>query len=359
MVDVVTETAKLAERVELAIGGRTFDVWSSVSITRSLDTLAGTFEFNLANRLRDSSAPLDIHAGDACQVRIAGETVIEGYVDSIGPTRASEEAGISIRGRDKTGDLADCAAVHKPGSWANASIEAIANDLTRPFGISVTAKVSTGARIPRFALQPSETVQAAIERLLRFRGLLMQPTASGNVEIITPDEGAPAATLEVGVNVLSVSATHDMSGRYSDYIVKGQAAGTDQKHGKTVSQIRGEAKDSEVGRYRPLLIVAEDQADGASAATRAAFEAGVRKGKSVSAEVDVLGWRATPGGRLWLPNLGVRLKAPAEQLPDAQMIVSAVTLRKDDGGTIASLTLMPPGAWAQLAEGGKAKGQGK
>jgi len=351
MVDVARETAKLAEKVELAIGGTTFDTWSSVSITRSLDSLAGAFDLSLANRLRDTTAPLAIRAGDACQLRIGGAVAIDGFVDRIGPSRSAEDAGITVSGRDRTGDLADCSAVHKPGSWSNVSIEQIANDLCKPFGISVTAKASTGARIPRFAIQQGETVQAAIERLLRFRGLLMQPTATGDLEIITPDDGAPVASLEIGVNLLSITATHDVSQRFSDYIVKGQAAGNDEKHGKTVSQIKGEARDGEVARYRPLLIVAEDQSDGASAGTRAKFEAGVRKGKSVTVDVEVLGWRTTPEGELWRPNLAVRLKAPAEQLADEQMIVTAVTLRKDDGGTIASLTLMPPGAWAQLAEG--------
>jgi len=355
MVDPRAEADKLAEQVALRVGGQLYDVWTSITISRSLDSLAGTFEFQLANRLRDQDAPLSIKAGDRCQVMIGGEVAMDGWVDRKGPTRSDSDAGISISGRDRTGDLADCSAIAKPGSWANMSIEAIANELTKPFGIKVTAKTSTGGRIPKFALQPSETVQAAIERLLRFRGLLMQPTATGDLEIITPETGAPATTLAIGVNIKSIEATHDHSERFSDYLVKGQSVGDDKKHGKTVSQVKGEAKDSAIKRYRPLMVVAEDQVDGASASSRAKFEAGVRAGKGVSAEIVVLGWRVTAGGKLWRPNVPVTVKAPAEDLPGNAMIITAATLSKDDQGTLAQLTVMPPGAWAQLADKGALK----
>jgi prophage tail gpP-like protein len=98
--------------------------------------------------------------------------------------------------------------------------------------------------------------------------------------------------------------------------------------------------------------MAEDQADGASALTRAKYEAGVRAGRSRGADIDVLGWRVSPGGALWRPNMRVRIKAPQIKITDEVMLVSAVRFSKNDSdGTIATLTVAPPGAFAQLAEG--------
>lgn len=350
MVDQAALAASLTEKVELSIGGTLYAGWDQVTITRSLDTLSGAFTLQLAPKAATADAEFAINPGDRCMVLVAGETIIDGWVDTVAPSISGTDHSISVTGRDRTADLADCSAIHKPGSWKNVKLETIASELTKPFGISVTAKVSTGKAITQFALQQGETVQAAIERLLRFRGLLMTPAEGGNLEIITPSSGAPVATLELGVNIKSGSARFDDSQRFSDYLIKGQAAGNNHKHGKTVSQIRGEATDPGVARYRPMLIVAEEQGDGASLTVRAKFEAGVRAGKAVSAEILVAGWRVAPGGKLWAQNMPVRVKCPALKLADRQMLVTAVTFSKSNDGTSASLTVMPPGALAQLAE---------
>ncbi|CAN5449269.1 tail protein [soil metagenome] len=355
MIDVSAEVAKIDERIELATGGRLYAGWTSVSVTRSLDALSGSFSLTLAAKGATADIDVQIRSGDRCEVRIGGATVINGWIDTVAPSIDANDHRITVSGRDRTADLADCSAIHKPGTWRKAKVEAIAAELAAPFGIKVTARVSTGNAIAKFALQQGETVQAAIERLLRFRGLLMVANADGDLEIITPDEGAPAGTLEYGVNILSASATHDVSGRFSSYLIKGQAAGDDTKHGKTVSQISGTATDAGVGRYRPLLVIAEEQGDAASLKVRAAWEAGVRAGKAVSAEIGALGWRVAAGGALWRPNMPVQVKCGAVQLPDEAMLVTAVTLTRDEGGTIATITVMPPGAWKQLAEPEKAK----
>ncbi len=349
MADVQSITDTLAERVELAIGGMLYAGWTSVEVSRAIDTITGDFSVALAWKAKADGAELAVRDGDRCQLRIAGAPVIDGWVDMVNPQASGQDRMIAISGRDRTADLVDCSAIHKPGSWQKAKLEAIAGDLTRPFGIAVTAKVSTGAAIPKFALQQGETVFAALERLARFKGLLLVAAAGGDLEIVEPAQDAPIATLEWGRNILTVSGTHDASQRFSDYVVKGQASGNDSKNGKTVAQIRGEAKDAGVKRYRPLLQVAEDQSDGASATTRAKWEAGVRAGRAVSIEIDVPGWRVRAGGELWRPNVRVRVKCPPAFVDDQVMLVSAVRLRKDDGGTIATLTCNPPEAYKQLA----------
>ncbi|MCW3835965.1 phage baseplate assembly protein [Sphingomonas canadensis] len=351
MVDAAAIQAALAEKVELAVGGKLYSGWHSISVTRALDALAGGFELALASREQTGAARFEVRPDDACELRIAGETVITGWVDAVSSGGGASEAVLRVSGRDKTGDLADCSAIHKPGTWRKAKIEAIAAALAAPFGISVTAKASTGAPVDKFALQQGETIDSAIERLLRLRGLLKVAAPGGGMEIITPDEGAPIATLEHGVNILSFEGTIDHRERFSDYIVKGQAAGNDRKNGKVVTQIRGEARDAGVRRYRPKLIVAEEQGDGASLKTRAAWEAGVRAGRATSLTLSVPGWRA--GGQLWRPNVRARVKCAEGLIADQVMLVTEVTLTRDEAGTIAQLRLAPPGAWKQLAGGGR------
>jgi prophage tail gpP-like protein len=341
----------LSEKVELAIGGAVYAGWSEVSVTRSLDAMSGAFALTLSSKDVAAGVVVAVAPTDRCQLKIAGEVVIDGWIDAVFPEITAGDHSIRVEGRDKTADLADCSAIHRPGSWSNIRIEQIAAELAKPLGVTVTATASTGAPIRKFAIQQGETVQAAIERLLRFRGLIAVPTASGNLEIITPDAAAPIATLELGVNIKAAAGRHDHRERFSDYIVKGQAHGDDERNGKTVAQVKGEAKDAGVRRYRPLLIMAEDQADGGSALTRAKFEAGVRAGRSRGADITVAGWRTATGGPLWRPNARARVKCAPIGIDDEEMLIASVTFSKGDGGTETILSLSPPGAWAQLAEG--------
>ena len=350
MADAQAVTDALAERVELAIGGKLYAGWTDVTIERRLDAMSGQFTLTLASKEKSDAAEFPVHEGDRCEVRIAGEVVINGWVDAVSVSIDSNDHSVTVAGRDRSGDLADCSAMNKPGSWTNAMLEAIAADLASPFGISVTARVSTGAAIRKFALQQGESVQAAIDRLLRFRGLIAVPTATGDIEITTPQDSAPVAVLALGKNIVSIEVSHDSRERFSDYLIKGQAAGSDDASGKTVSAMSGDAQDKGVARYRPLLIVAEEQGTAQSLKTRAAFEAGVRAGRGVTAEVTLLGWRVVPKGALWRPNVQVRVQCGPAQLPDDIMLVSAITLKKGEDGTFAVLTANPPGAWAQLAE---------
>lgn len=352
MVDIQAQTAVVAEKVELAIGGLLYSGWTEVSVDRSLEMISGQFSVTVAWKDDASGPALTIAPDERCELRIAGETVIDGWVDVVAPDASGEDHKITISGRDRTGDLADCAAIAKPGSWNKVKLETIAAELAKPFGIKVTAKASTGAPITKFALQQGETVQDAIERLARFRGLLLVTAPGGDLEIIEPTKDAPIATLEWGKNIKAAGGTYDHSQRFSDYIVKGQSSGDDNKNGKTVSQIRAEVKDSGVKRYRPTLIVAEDQTDRAGAKKRAAWEAGIRAGRSQTIQIDVLGWRVPGGGPLWRPNMRVRVICPPAMVADQVMLVAGVRLTKGEQGTIATLTCNPREAWQQLAEGG-------
>src|SRR3546814_336625 len=187
---------------------------------------------------------------------------------------------IRVTGRDRAADLVDCAAVHKPGSWSGRKLEQIATELVKPFGLKVTARASTGAAFKSFALQQGECVWEAIGRLCKFRGVLVQATADGNVEIITPGKRKASFKLAQGDNVLAGEATHDVRDRFSRYILKGQSAGDDEANGTTTSQARADSADAAVKRYRPLMIIADEQADTATLKKRAAWEATVRAGRT-------------------------------------------------------------------------------
>lgn len=339
-------------RASLKIAGKRYEGWTSLRIARSIESVCGDFTFEIAAREFTDAPRWPLRTGAECAVEIDGETIITGYIDAINPTIDGTDYGITISGRDRAGDLVDCSAIAKPGSWTQQSIEAIAAELAKPFGIKVVARADTGEKVKRFALQQGETVYAAIERLARFRGLLAVSNAAGDVELIRPGEGAIVAQLVEGENIIGGGATHDARDRYSDYIVKGQASGDDNANGKAVAAVKAEARDPSLGRYRPLLVIGEDQSTTASLRKRAAWEASTRAGKAQRATLSVPGWR-TPGGELWRPNQRVGVKSPF-LLIEGTLLITEVSLAKDDRGTVTDLTVTPPEAWSLLPVSEKA-----
>ncbi|MEZ5709732.1 MAG: contractile injection system protein, VgrG/Pvc8 family [Blastomonas sp.] len=335
-----------ADRVELRIDNDIYTGWTEVSIRRGLDSLFGEFDITLASRARTGDAPWPLRAGARCSLGIDGEILIEGHIDRLRGSVNAGERTVNVSGRDLTADLADCSAIHKPGSWRNVSLAKIISELVAPFGIIVSIEADTGPNIRKFALQQGESVWSAIERLLRFRALIGWTRGDGRLVITTPGKGAVVASLIEGANLLSVTGSHDVTERFATYLVKGQASGSDERNGAAVAQLSASASDPAIRRYRPLLVVAEEQADRASLQKRADWEANVRAARSQPAEAIVQGWR-DPSGALWKADSRVKLIAPSAYI-DSEMLVVGVTLERGFSGTIAILQLERPEAWSQL-----------
>ncbi len=335
--------------VELQVDGTAYSGWTTVSIERGIDQMTGTFSLRLAARERTGAEDWPIREGAKCRVVLAGAPLITGYIDSLTRFVGPDERGIDVRGRDRTADLVDCSAIHKPGSWRGRKLEQIAAELVKPFGIAIELSGDTGAAFTKFALQQGETVFAAIERMCRYRGLVAWSAGDGVLRIGNPDSGASIGRLAEGENVISASLTGTTSDRFSDYIVKGQAAGNDQRSGAAVAQVKGEAKDPAIVRYRPLLIIGEEQSDQASLKKRAGWEAAVRSGRSQQAQITVPGW-LTADGKPFAHGMRADCDVPSAGIA-GQLLIERLSFSRDaEGGTVTTFDLVPPEAWTQLAE---------
>ncbi|MGH7027943.1 phage baseplate assembly protein, partial [Brevundimonas sp.] len=201
-----------------------------------------------------------------------------------------------------------------------------------------------GAAFKSFALQQGETVWEAVERLARFRGLLAISTATGGVAFITPGQRRAAFTLRQGETLLSASASDDGRDRFSKYVVKGQSAGDDDVNGASAAGPKAEAQDAGVGRYRPLLVVGEEQATLASLRDRAGWEASTRAAAGTPVDLTVQGWR-DPAGEIWQANQLVPVVAPWLGL-DGEVLIADVTFNlTPDNGSTTVLSCAPPDAY--------------
>lgn len=332
--------------VILTVNSIEYGGWQSVEIRRGIEQISGTFSVSLTERWADRSEPWPIQHGDECTVKVAGEVVITGYVDDVLPMFDDKQHGVTIVGRDKTGDLVDCSAIAKSGEWKGRNILQIATDIARPFGITVTSETDHGGVYLRSALQEGETGFEALERAARMRGVLLVSDGKGGVVITRAGTKRNTTGLIQGENILSARATYSLKERYSEYICKGQSFGFDSSTPDQNAGPKGRATDANVKRYRPLLIIAEDIADTAGLKNRALWEAAVRMGRSARPEITVQGWHCDSG--LWMPNYLVPVRCPYLQL-DRDMLIVSVTSRQDDSGSRTVLELCRPEGFKLLA----------
>jgi prophage tail gpP-like protein len=103
-------------------------------------------------------------------------------------------------------------------------------------------------------------------------------------------------------------------------------------------------------RYRPLLIVSEQgQGYAQVVKRRVAWEMARRVGRSQVIAVAVDSWRDSVG-MLWQPNWKLAVFLPSLKLPATSWLITNVTYTRDENGTRAELTLMPPDAVKPMPE---------
>lgn len=332
------------DTVQLLVESRVYEGWSEVSIDRAIDRLVGSFSVKVSEKHPDRPPARELRPGLPVTVRLGGEPVITGHIDDVGHRVNAGEHSVSVRGRDAAADLVDCAPDLDPNEWTNIDLERLAEILCKPFGIPVRIRSSAGAAFPKIALNPGQRAWDLLEERTRYRSVVIVSDGLGGIEIVKPGSGLRADALELPGNVLSASLSLTRSERFSEYIVRGQAAGTDTAYGDVVASPGGRSKDLGVTRFRPLVIVSSSTVDSEKCGERARWEATVRAGRSERVSVTVQGWRQR-SGTLWAPNQTARVHSASLGI-SSDLIVSGVRNRLSVDSATTELTLVRPDTFA-------------
>lgn len=339
----------------LEVAGQRHGGWTEVEVVLSLEQLAATFRLTVSERWPGNPDRVRILPGQACTVRLEDEPVLTGYIDAVFPSYDAQGHQVQVWGRDPTGDLVDCSAIHQGGQWLRRDLAAIARDLCAPFGVAVVEAEDVGGPLEAASIQEGESVYELLERLAKQRGLLVWSDGRGSLLLGKPAPHAIATQLERGVNVEAAQGEFSQRDRCSLYIIKGQLPGTDDVNGAPAATPTARTTDDGVGRYRPLVVVSEAPGGIAHYRLRAAWERDVRRAKGSRATYTVAGWTHAEG--LWQPNTLVPVSDDWLDLHQV-MLLAGVTFRRDGSGTRTELTLVQPDALDMLPERPKAK-QGK
>lgn len=346
----------------LTVGGRAYEGWKRVHVTRGIEAIAGGFELGIVDRWFKQVEPWPILEEDECSVSLLGQQVITGWVDKRNLALESGSRTFTVSGRDKAGALVDCSADTGRLLFRNVPLIDVANKICSPFGITV--KLQPGLIPPvippwdKLAINVGDKASAALEKACRMVGFLPISDGMGGILLARAGQLRATTALVSSENVLKASATYDFTGRYFKYqVLSAHAAKVPKKAvtkaaGKALAKAnaaaarsRGEAFDEEVKRTERLLVInPEDGADKKYAQARAEWEAKVRAAKSEGVVVTVQGW-AQETGQLWPVNALCEVDI-SEVGVSGEMLITQTKFGMSEGGRLTEITLKRPDAYS-------------
>lgn len=336
--------------ISITANGTTISGWLAERITLSMEHVPNSFDITLTSAL-GNIPKVQIKPGDACVIKIGTDTVITGYVDALESSITTQDHKLQVTGRGRVADLVDCAAILQNQLIAASTLTSLINQLGKLFaktGITCKPLSGDGPQIPPIMINWGETPWDIISKNAQFAGLLIYEDQTGNLVTSKIGTTKHASGVAQGVNMETATVSYDLAQRFSVYL--GAFMSTDtlaefQPGGNL--QIKVPDPTFPADRYRPHIIVSPvtQASTGIPLATvLAKWEMARRRGRSQVVHVTLDSWRDS-AGKLWQPNNLVNLQLPSLYLGNVDWIIAEVTLSKDESGTHAHLTCMPPDAF--------------
>lgn len=334
--------SNLLPPVKLLLGTDIWEGWTTIDVERSFEDVSGGFQLIGVDRWPGGER--GVEEGEQCSVSLDGRTVITGYVDFVGCDIDPDQHIYQVQGRDRTEDLVDCSVVGR-SQWVGRTLLQIAQDVCKPFGISVTSQVPLKP-LSRVNVDVGETAFELLDRLAKHVGVLLVSDGLGGLRIINPTGGAESGQLVEGENLVNLSLSSSWRDRHSVYIVRGQSAAADDNvNVAAATHRRAEVRDPGINRYRPLVVIADEQ--GVDLQARAQWECNVRRGRGAQAQARVDGWGPS-SGEVWTPGDLVGVRSPRTGFY-GQLQISRARYRLDGTGLYTMLALVDPLAFSATA----------
>jgi len=361
-----TPPKKFDNTVTLTVGNTSYTGWTSVQVSRSLESFPSVFAFSASEKYPGGQFP-KIAPGANCSIYFGKDLVLSGKIDSYNPSFNSHSHNVSIVGRGLCSRLVDCAS-----DLRNQMFQIQAQTLSRfilpliaPFGISLlqpTGDVTIDAIAVQVKL--GDTPWAHISEAAQYAGMLVYESPDGKVVMSKIGTTTHKSGVKETVNVEEAAAIFDISQRFSHYyylnmdmpaqIVGGGYAPVDPSQVVVdhAFDAGGSCNPTDVPAqpgtttYRPRWLVADSRITPTGidiVMLRAKWEAARRAGRSQSIHVLTDSWRDITG-KLWEINTLIPVSIPTLHVTNVNWVIADVEFIFDDHGTHTNLVLMPPAA---------------
>ena len=329
--------------VSISIEGVLFKKWTSLTITRSVDSfdtleLAAPMEPDNKS-FRDTFKPFTFKN---IQATVGNNLLFTGTLVDVNPSFFDNIAEVLVGAYSLPGVLSDCTypASKFPLEFENQNLRSIAASLVEPFGLKAVFNDNVGATFDRVAVEPDRGAFDFLADLARQRGLIISNNENGDILFRKITVSSPVANLIEGeTGLLSVSSSFGPQQYFSH--ITGLQPSTVGIGGSQYT-----VKNTKLNTVlRPHSFQINDATDGdAELATKAKM--GRMFGDSVKYEVRVPSWRDASGA-LWLTGSTVKVFAPKAMIySETLMIVKQIKFFKDAFTELSTLELVLPGSYS-------------
>ena len=321
-----------------------FRFWDKIRLVRSLDTMdvvefGAPFESDLLG-FKETFRPFSF---SDIEVTVGGRPLFTGTQVGVVPILENAQKVVSVSAYSTPGVLGDCTAPASsyPIEFNDQTLNEIAQDLAKPFGIGIDFRDDPGDVFERVALEPGQTVLTFLASLARQRNLIIASTSDGKLLFWRGIEsGVAVARLSQGFSpLLSVAPFFSPQAYFSSI------TGIEPVFiGLAGSQFTVQ-NPRLLGVTRPFTFGADDTIEGGVEAAVAA-KAGRMFGNMAAYSVRVDTWRDS-FGKLWEPNTIVSLFAPdAMVYREYDFVIRTIEFDRTPKEESATLNLVIPGSFS-------------
>jgi|LakMenEpi03Aug12_release.lakeMendotaPanAssembly.Ray.scaffolds.fasta_scaffold26889_8 prophage tail gpP-like protein len=326
--------------------GGEYDKLRNIRFSRSIDELVSILDVEMI-----LAAGSNIDLTGTVQLYHDNKLIFTGQCFADNQIQA-DETQMQFQFRSKSFNLARC--MHLGAKTFNKSnLSVIVDALLKPFGVKVSSIVRN-PKVEKFAIDSTETVFDALDKLIKDNGLLMIDTPSGDIAIIDRNVTGSSFRLQLEKNIQSFEYGREMQEVFSEIHVISETEKTFQ---------RAIAKDPNAIGYSPLVIKSAKKATLAELQAIANFEVAVRSARASSMKLAIPAASWVFDGQVVDINRQVNLNYPDRPDFNGIYMIKSVNLgfSENEGHTV-ELTLAEPNeflAKPEVAKKPKTKKTGK
>jgi prophage tail gpP-like protein len=212
--DFFNINTKKKSPLNIEINGKEFSEFNSLRLSYAIDSGCAAFSFDtIFNPSKGLSNDIKPFGNESIKIIYKGEYVFIGILEKITTGYSNSGSNINIQGRSKSGILLDTQV--KGSQLANSTIEG----LSQTFGFT-EIKEKTKTIFPLFDWNSGDNAFDILSKYAAQKGLWAVPRFDGSLEFINFNKLTdPKISIQDGKeNVLSITATYDVTKRFSEYV---------------------------------------------------------------------------------------------------------------------------------------------
>lgn len=338
--------------VTVEIGGKEHGNWQSYNIESEFLTPADAFDLSIG--LPNGVMPPDIDEGVDCVVKIEGQTILTGILDTIRHGIDKYNHTYALNGRDRTSLLVDCSAPITNFKGLNL-LEAI-KKIAEPLGIK---KVELRGKNPDFDktdIEPGMSAWDAIIRLANSAGLHAWSDPEGTLIIGAADYTAEPLTKLIlnrkgdNNNIIRMDRERSSANRYSEVIFLGQTHG--KKSDTAKNKLKYVHKDESAKFIKKKTVVLGDVENYAALEKAAKKYLSDMQLAGENLTVTVAGHFTDPKKKkLFMPGQRIPIESDIFGIDDIYFLMGCRYSCSKFEGTTTSLTFKEDGIWLPESKG--------